>query len=675
MNAGKQHAARHLYEFGVFRLDPAERIFARDGERIPLAPKAFDTLVLLVTNSGRVMTKEQLIQMLWPDSFVEENNLTQHISALRRALGPKPGEYIETVPKLGYRFVCRVRETAGDDAIPFPFGDAKVVVTRRTRTHIMLREEIEEEDDGVEPAEPSPYAAVGQVVVSTDLKRTRPWHLGPTLSWKLTAALATLAAVCVALLGLAIYRFRTPVKTPAVSTGMRSLAVLPFRNLKPDAETDFLSLALTDVIIHRLGYVREINVEPLSSVAKYRNSDLDARQIARELNVQNVVTGSYLKDRDDLRVNIEVIGMDSNAGPRREDLELKYDKLFRIQDWVAVSAIHAMGLELQPQEAERLNRDVPTDPAAYEYFLRGTDEGFRSDFKEAMQSLEKSVALEPGNAMAWAELATTYIGYANVQGGDPAFVEKGWQAFRRAIELDSDNRFIVDMMALHMIENNQAEQAIPLLQESIRRNPTDSFAHWYLSEAYRFGGELNQSVSEGELALRLNPNVSENLTFNTYLYLGQYRIFLYSLRPDDNSARTVFYRGMAYYYLHDARSAEAEFDRAHEMNAALLHSQIGQALAFALRHDDAQGLRIMGNIERSGGDDGEMTYKMAQAYAQLGDPQDSLRMLRRSIDLGFYPYDYFASDPLLAPLRGYGDYAAVMELARERHEAFRKALR
>jgi eukaryotic-like serine/threonine-protein kinase len=151
MNTGKLHESRHLYEFGAFRLDPAERTFARGGERVPLAPKAFDTLVLLVRNSGRLMTKEQLIRALWPDSFVEENNLTQHISALRRALGPEPGEYIETVPKLGYRFVCRVREIAENMPAQPDAGESEVIVSRRTRTHIVVREEIEEEEDGPGP--------------------------------------------------------------------------------------------------------------------------------------------------------------------------------------------------------------------------------------------------------------------------------------------------------------------------------------------------------------------------------------------------------------------------------------------------------------------------------------------------------------------------------------------
>lgn len=202
MNAGKRHAARRLYEFGGFRLDPAERIFARHGERIPLAPKAFDTLLILVQHSGRVVKKEELIRTLWPDSFVEENNLNQHISALRRVLSegeshnPKQGgeaseqAYIETVPKLGYRFVCRVQEIAGEEFAPFNDGEGEVVISRRRRTRIVLREEIVEEDDGEEAD------AATQVASANSSRSTvaAPAHDG----WLGRHAWATILALAIA---------------------------------------------------------------------------------------------------------------------------------------------------------------------------------------------------------------------------------------------------------------------------------------------------------------------------------------------------------------------------------------------------------------------------------------------------------------------------------------------
>src|ERR1044071_159930 len=131
--------ARHLYEFGPFQLDVANRLLLRDGQPVPLTLKAFDTLLVLVENSGQVLEKDALIKVVWPDTAVEENNLTQNISALRKAMGEMAGgrSYIETLPRRGYRFVADVKERR-DDA-------ASLIVETQTRSHVVIEERIEDE--------------------------------------------------------------------------------------------------------------------------------------------------------------------------------------------------------------------------------------------------------------------------------------------------------------------------------------------------------------------------------------------------------------------------------------------------------------------------------------------------------------------------------------------------
>src|SRR5215472_16892422 len=103
--------AQHLYEFGPYRLNPAQQLLTEDGKKIPLTPKAFQTLLVLVENRDRVVEKEELLQKVWPDTFVEEATLAQNVFTLRKQLEDSSGEaqYIETVPKRGYRFVAKVR--------------------------------------------------------------------------------------------------------------------------------------------------------------------------------------------------------------------------------------------------------------------------------------------------------------------------------------------------------------------------------------------------------------------------------------------------------------------------------------------------------------------------------------------------------------------------------------
>jgi TolB-like protein/Tfp pilus assembly protein PilF len=131
--------AEYFYEFGPFRVDPVQRLLWRDGQLVPLMPKLFDTLLLLVENNGQVLEKGELMQELWPDSFVEEGSLSHNVSVLRKLLGTGSGQYIETLPRRGYRFTPDVRQV--------PNAELNLIVRRRTRAHIRATEEYETEDE------------------------------------------------------------------------------------------------------------------------------------------------------------------------------------------------------------------------------------------------------------------------------------------------------------------------------------------------------------------------------------------------------------------------------------------------------------------------------------------------------------------------------------------------
>lgn len=224
MNPAIGHEDRHLYEFGAFRLDADERVLTRQGERVSLPPKAFDTLLILVRHSRHVLSKEHLIKTLWPDSFVEENNLTQQISVLRKTLAangriPTEQEYIETVPKLGYRFMAEVREIGNGDwpggaeagtwaeagAAETEAPEGEVVWSKRARTHIVLRETEEIEEDEVDLVE----AAISERK-NESLATLAASKLGRTWTGWATTGVAV-AGVCVAV-AVATYLWSRPMR-------------------------------------------------------------------------------------------------------------------------------------------------------------------------------------------------------------------------------------------------------------------------------------------------------------------------------------------------------------------------------------------------------------------------------------------------------------------------------
>ncbi len=131
--------AKQFYEFGPFRVDPGEHLLSRNGAPLPLTPKAFETLLVLIRNSGHLMLKQELMQAVWPDSFVEEANLSQNISMLRKALGDSVQEsrYIVTVPGRGYRFIGELKQPSLQAAV-----HETLVVEDHSRTRITVQETV-----------------------------------------------------------------------------------------------------------------------------------------------------------------------------------------------------------------------------------------------------------------------------------------------------------------------------------------------------------------------------------------------------------------------------------------------------------------------------------------------------------------------------------------------------
>lgn len=457
----------------------------------------------------------------------------------------------------------------------------------------------------------------------------------------------------------------------------RTLAILPFRNLKQDAETDFLGFSLADAIITKLGYVSTLTVRPSSYIDKYRNQIIDPQSVAQELNVNTLLTGGFVREGDDLRITAQLVDVSTNEILWRDELDVKYENLLSVQDRVAQKIIDGMQLRLSPAESERLKLDVPRSPLAYEYYLRGVDLYSTSQFQLAREMLEKSVELDPNYAPSWAHLGTTYAASASFQFGGREYYRKAQQAYERALALNPEQIEARIFTANTFTDTNRVEQAVPLLRAALQTNPNTALAHWELGYAYRFAGILEESIAEGEQARRIDPGVKRNSSaFNSYLYIGEYEKFLQSLPDREDAAFIIFYRGLGNYYLKNRERAVADLDRAYELDPSLLQAQIGKALSYSLTGQQAKGLSLLSEtekrVEAQGVSDAEAIYKMAQAYAVLGDKTSALRLLGRSIEGGFFCYPYFINDALLENLRNEPEYTALMEQARRRHEEFKR---
>lgn len=489
------------------------------------------------------------------------------------------------------------------------------------------------------------------------------------------AGRSALALALVAAFAIGYFFLRKPNGT--FTPRSRSLAILPFRNLKQDAATDFLGFSLADAVITKLGYVSGLTVRPSSSIDKYRNEVIDPKKVAAELDVDMLLTGSFIKDGDDLRITTQLIDVKPDKILWREAIDLKYDKLLTVQDRVTQQIINGLELNLSPQEAASLKPEKPINTAAYEYYLRGVDLYSLNEFEAAIEMLERSTGIEPKYAQSWAHLGRAYTTNASLHFGGREDYGKAQAAYEKAISLNPALAEPRIYMANLLTDTGRVEQAVPLLRSVLQDNPNNAEAHWELGYAYRFAGMLKESVAECEKARQNNPLVKINSSaVNSYLYLGEYDKFLQSL-PANDSVYILFYRGFAEYYEKNTGAAAKDFDRAFEEDPSLLPATVGRALSFSMSHEDARGLKLLqqteNKIEEYGVSDAEGIYKVAQAYAVLGDKTSALHMLRRSIEGGFFCYPYFIRDPLLDNLRREPEFQQLINQALHRHEQFKSA--
>jgi TolB-like protein/DNA-binding winged helix-turn-helix (wHTH) protein len=270
--------SRHSYEFGPFRLIPTERQLLRDNDRVSLTPKCFDLLVVLVENSGHLIEKGELLKRIWPDSYVEEANLSVNMSALRRALGEEPSEtqYIETVPRRGYRFLAPVREHWDDAASishqPHEGSDAT-----------QANEEMQ-----------NPIAAP-----ALDFRHRwiRRWPV----------VLAVLLAFSGLFLVFNVGGLRERFKDKTNPVLIQSLAVLPLENLSGDPAQDYFADGMTEALITDLAKISAIRVMSRSSVMPYKSARKPVNEIGRALNVDAVLTGSVVRVGEHVRITVQLV--------------------------------------------------------------------------------------------------------------------------------------------------------------------------------------------------------------------------------------------------------------------------------------------------------------------------------------------------------------------------------
>ena len=638
---------KQFYEFGPFRLDPDERVLLRGDEPVTLPPKVFDTLLVFVRHSGHVVTKEELMRELWPDSFVEESNLTQNVFLLRRALDGAGGQrYIETLPKRGYRFSAGVREVRA--------GPVELVVERHTRTHIIA----EEEESGLEPEPPAAEPSKGN-----RFSEAKAWR-----KWARPATVALLVVAVTMLAGLAGLTFRLREQgggaKPPAGPPVRSIAVLPFRPIAAEPHDEYLELGMADALITKLSSVRQVTVRPTSAVLKYMGREADALAVGRELRVDAVLTGTVQRAGDELRVTVQLVGVREGGPLWAETFDEKFTNIFDLQDRVSAQVARAIAPTLTGAERRSLSKRYTASPEAYQAYIRGryfwnkrTADGFR----KAVEYFEQAVAADPNYALAYAGLADSYALLSTYDVLPTHEVRpKVKAAAERALELDDTLAEAHTSLApVKQYEWDWAGEE-RALRRAIEINPGYATAHHWLSNFLLDMGRYDEAIAEIKRAQEIDPL---SLPINTdvgatYLFARRYEEALAHLEKglelDPNYAWVHHQIGYTYFLQHRDAEAVAKFLRAMELSG-----ESPEKIAALKRAYERGGMRgyWRKQLELAKGQVRQgkpVTTWVAEVYGYLGDREQALSWLEKAYEerddglcsLKIWPsWDALRSDP------------------------------
>jgi TolB-like protein/DNA-binding winged helix-turn-helix (wHTH) protein/Flp pilus assembly protein TadD len=616
-----------MKSFQVFRLDTANQCLWRGQERVAIPPKPYDMLRYLVENPGRLVTQDELLEKLWPETYVNPELIRKYILDIRKILGDRPDkpEFIETVTKRGYRFIAPVVDESA--AEPRDLNRSQT-----TAEHAV-------EENGKREATLSERAR-------SPVKRSL---------WKF-ALLPVLMVVAAVGIGREFRRARNGPNVPPSNN--TSIAVLPFADMSPAKDQEYFSDGLSEQLIDDLARVPRLKVVGRSSAFQFKGRNEDLREVGRKLGVANVLEGSVRREGDHVRITAELVKADDGFQLWSQTYDREINDIFAVQDEIARAATEALQVKLLGSNGQPVASTLRSaNPEAYQaylqanYFLgRGQS---KEDLAKALAYTDKVIELDKTYAPAWALRASVQNKMAEVGLIDVT------EGFRRA--------------------RSDAEQAITLDPNSasgyLALARTQIFHDWDWDAA-------NTSLTK---AAALEPGNPEVFRLRSYVFreLGSLdqAVTLYEQAVELDPLRTDFRSGLGYLLYVAGRydEAEAELQKALELNplAPRVHFSLGkvfiaegklqqafveiekepgewgkltgQALIYhALGREPDSNAALAGLIAKYNTDS---AYQIAQAYAFRGESDKAFEWLERAYKQRDPGLTQIKNDPLLKILR------------------------
>jgi TolB-like protein/DNA-binding winged helix-turn-helix (wHTH) protein/predicted Zn-dependent protease len=624
-----------VYEFGEFRVDVAQRLLQlKAGSRaLPLSSRAFDMLVFFLEHPGELLDKSALMAAIWPKLVVEENNLNQQISALRRVLGERPEEhrFIVTVPGRGYRFIAPVSLVAGSatapDAAPVP------APVRRPRIPALAL-----------------MAALAVAVLLT----------GFYALWRARSGASVTGVRVEAPSQSRIPANVAPTRAVAFSPPPHSIAVLPFVNMSGDKEQDYFSDGLSEELLNDLSRIKELQVAARTSSFSFKGKDTDIGTIGRKLNVGAVLEGSVRRSAHTVRITAQLNNAVTGFHIWSQTYDRELGDVLKLQAEIASAVASALKVTLLQDVAAEMKAGGTRNPAAYDAYLRSASAYWQvvkaSDNESVRAGYQEAVRLDPNFALAYAELSIAQNAYAMLFAHGPAVGDFHRQAraaalkavalapelaeghlalavvharssdfmraseeFERAMNLAPGNARILRDYGLFAVSMGRTEAGIAAARRAAALDPLNVYSYDYLSDTLRVARRYDEALAAYQDGLALQP------------------------KDPTWPARAG---ALIYYALGDFEKMRAVCEGVGE---AVKDFQDCLALAYHTLGRQADAETALARCKASEGNAG--AYDYAEIYAQWGDTPKALEWLETALQLRVPQLERLKAEPLLDPLR------------------------
>lgn len=453
---------------------------------------------------------------------------------------------------------------------------------------------------------------------------------------------------------------------PLVDSGARAearpilrLAVLPFRLLKPDPETDYLGLSLADALASSLLGLESLVVRSSLKSARYANTVPDLNALAADLAVDVVLTGSILPVAGRMRVTAELVSVPAGDVWWSQTTSVPSDGVLDLHDDLARRVVASLPLTARDHAKPHARA---ASAKAFDLYLRGVQlRSESSGWHQAHSFFEQSLGLDPLFAPAWAERGRLERLMGKYE--DPGRYSEAESTLLHALELDPDNGAAQYYYAQLEIDVGRLHDALARLLERIRQRRAEPHVYAALVHACRYAGLLEESVAAHSQARRLDPTVSTSV-HHTYYMQGDFARALDEAHHSNDpiEVRVLWAMGREEEAVQVARREESRF----AASPMLLAFSRGHLAAVEGRKDDV--ISALQPFETIGRTDGEASFYVAGSYAKAGLLDRAHALLRRAIDVGFLCLPAFERDVYLAPLRGTESWRSLMERLTPKHQ-------